>query len=187
VIGNSHADANPARRLTGNSVATAPSTVTETIEIDLAGKFSPLSTGEIGQSRGSFFDGFLEQRRYERALFRLRFFKKKTNRASKHVFYVQSGREMPTSNRSVSHPWSKRVSATSRTAVYGPVCTVVWEGRSREAPPIPISGPFADISLTKVAEISGRCFDRPGFRRPLIGGLRDGRPCGATTSEGAGG
>jgi hypothetical protein len=26
---------------------------------------------------------------------------------------------------------------TSRTAVYGPVCTVVWEGRSREAPPYP--------------------------------------------------
>src|SRR6266568_4678449 len=25
-----------------------------------------------------------------------------------------------------------------RTAVYGPVRTVVWEGRSREAPPIPI-------------------------------------------------
>ena len=24
-----------------------------------------------------------------------------------------------------------------RTAVYGPVCTVVWEGRSREAPPYP--------------------------------------------------
>ena len=30
-----------------------------------------------------------------------------------------------------------RVSATSRTAVYGPVRTVVWEGRSREAPPYP--------------------------------------------------
>src|SRR6516225_1157784 len=44
---------------------------------------------------------------------------------------------MPTSNRSVSHPWSARVSATSRTAVYGPVRTVVWEGRSREAPPYP--------------------------------------------------
>jgi len=28
-------------------------------------------------------------------------------------------------------------SATSRTAVYGPVRTVVWEGRSREAPPYP--------------------------------------------------
>src|SRR5215217_1878247 len=25
-----------------------------------------------------------------------------------------------------------------RTAGYGPVCPVVWEGRSREAPPIPI-------------------------------------------------
>src|SRR6516164_9445859 len=44
---------------------------------------------------------------------------------------------MPTSNRSVSHPCSARVSATSRTAVYGPVRTVVWEGRSREAPPYP--------------------------------------------------
>src|SRR6202163_949729 len=32
---------------------------------------------------------------------------------------------------------SKRVSVTSRTAVYGPVRTVVWEGRSREAPPYP--------------------------------------------------
>jgi hypothetical protein len=26
-----------------------------------------------------------------------------------------------------------------RTAVYGPVRTVVWEGTSREAPPIPIT------------------------------------------------
>ena len=32
---------------------------------------------------------------------------------------------------------SKRVSATSRTAVYGAVRTVVWEGRSCEAPPYP--------------------------------------------------
>jgi hypothetical protein len=47
---------------------------------------------------------------------------------------------MLSSNRSVSCPWSKRVSLTSRTAVYGPVRTVVWEGRSREAPPIPIFG-----------------------------------------------
>ena len=47
------------------------------------------------------------------------------------------GFPMPTSNRSVFHPCSKRVSATSRTAVYGPVCTVVWEGWSREAPPYP--------------------------------------------------
>ena len=33
---------------------------------------------------------------------------------------------------------SRCISATSRTAVYGPVRTVVWERRSREAPPIPI-------------------------------------------------
>jgi hypothetical protein len=32
---------------------------------------------------------------------------------------------------------SRCISATSRTAVYGPVRTVVWEGRSREAPPYP--------------------------------------------------
>jgi len=35
-------------------------------------------------------------------------------------------------------PCSKRVSVTSRTAVYGPVRTVVWEGRRREALPYPI-------------------------------------------------
>ena len=30
-----------------------------------------------------------------------------------------------------------RLRSIRRTAVYGPVCTVVWEGRSREAPPYP--------------------------------------------------
>ena len=34
------------------------------------------------------------------------------------------------------------VSATSRTAVYGPVRTVVWEGRSREAPSYPDRSDF---------------------------------------------
>jgi hypothetical protein len=34
------------------------------------------------------------------------------------------------SNRSVSHPCSARVSSTSRTAVYGPVRTVVWSHSS---------------------------------------------------------
>jgi hypothetical protein len=29
--------------------------------------------------------------------------------------------------------------------VYGPVCTVVWEGRSREAPPYPDLGSKGDI------------------------------------------
>src|SRR4029077_14819908 len=52
----------------------------------------------------------------------------------------QAGREDIESLSAVNDPErpantsSNRVSATSRTAVYGPVRTVVWEGRSREAP-----------------------------------------------------
>src|SRR5258708_25284802 len=41
-----------------------------------------------------------------------------------------------------AQPTRNRVSATSRTAVYGPVRTVVWEGRSREAPPYPDQCPL---------------------------------------------
>src|ERR1700752_1081471 len=52
------------------------------------------------------------------------------------------GSQMHTSNRSACHPCSNRVSATSRTAVYGPVRTVVWEGRSCEAPPYPDRSDF---------------------------------------------
>ena len=33
--------------------------------------------------------------------------------------------------------WEQVSAQIHRTAVYGPVCTVVWEGRSREAPPYP--------------------------------------------------
>ena len=47
------------------------------------------------------------------------------------------GSQMHTSSRSACHPCSNRVSVTSRTAVYGPVRTVVWEGRSCKAPPYP--------------------------------------------------
>ena len=47
------------------------------------------------------------------------------------------GSQTHTSNRLACHPCSNRVNATSRSAVYGPVCTVVWAGRSREAPPYP--------------------------------------------------
>jgi hypothetical protein len=52
---------------------------------------------------------------------------------------------MHTSNRSACHPCSNRVSATSRTAVYGPVRTVVWEGRRCEAPPYPDLWHFSAI------------------------------------------
>ena len=43
----------------------------------------------------------------------------------------------PTSTRSAFQRWPRGEPSTGRTAVYGPVCTVVWEGRSREAPPYP--------------------------------------------------
>src|SRR5215467_6355898 len=61
------------------------------------------------------------------------------------------GSQMHTSNRSACHPCFNRVSATSRTAVYGSVRTVVWEGRSREAPPYPdrsdfVQWPFGDVA-----------------------------------------
>jgi len=47
---------------------------------------------------------------------------------------------------------------TSRTAVYGPVCTVVWEGRSREAPPYP---DFAAITGTSPGAASPTCERAP--------------------------
>jgi RNA-directed DNA polymerase len=43
----------------------------------------------------------------------------------------------------------------SRTAVYGPVRTVVWEGRGREAPPIPICGPD-NASIAQARSATGR-------------------------------
>ena len=43
-----------------------------------------------------------------------------------------------------------RVSVTSRTAVYGPVRTVVWEGRSREAPPYPDLWRKADMKRCRL-------------------------------------
>src|SRR5712675_2805077 len=77
---------------------------------------------------------------------------------------------MRTSNRSLFRPWSKRVSATSRTAVYGPVRTVVWEGWSREAPPYPdhwhIATLCGNAALRSLSERSGHCVARPGLRKP---------------------
>jgi len=43
-----------------------------------------------------------------------------------------------------------RVSVTSRTAVYGPVRTVVWEGWSRKAPPYPDLWHKADMAVGAV-------------------------------------
>jgi len=77
---------------------------------------------------------------------------------------------MLTSNRSVSCPWSKRVSLTSRTAVYGPVRTVVWEGRSREAPPYPDHWHISDVTdLTDDVRSLGQ--SRPDPKTPTLPSL----------------
>jgi hypothetical protein len=47
---------------------------------------------------------------------------------------------MPTSNRSVYLRWSTSNSVTSRTAVYGPVRTVVWQGSVGDR------RPYADLT-----------------------------------------
>src|SRR5258708_64639 len=47
-----------------------------------------------------------------------------------------SGFPMHTSARSVFLRYSRTASVTSRTAVYGPVCTVVWQGVGRQLPPL---------------------------------------------------
>src|ERR1019366_2997632 len=44
---------------------------------------------------------------------------------------------MPISPRLDFRPWSRVDSITNRTAVYGPVRTVVWEGRRSDPPPYP--------------------------------------------------
>ena len=49
---------------------------------------------------------------------------------------------------------------TSRTAVYGPVRTVVWEGRSRKAPPYPdcaehVQQPGGESPLPNLMEVKG--------------------------------
>ena len=57
---------------------------------------------------------------------------------------------MPTSNRSDFHHLLRSASRTARTAVYGPVRTVVWEGRSREAPPYPDQVLVVDLCTNAV-------------------------------------
>ncbi len=70
---------------------------------------------------------------------------------------------MRTSNRSGFLPWSTSNGVTSRTAVYGPVCTVVWQGSAGDRRPYAdqceISGAQvhkSDVSI-RAAQRSGVC------------------------------
>jgi hypothetical protein len=68
----------------------------------------------------------------------------------------------------LSFPRGPQGSVIHRTAVYGPVCTVVWEGMSREAPPGGGGPP-----LSRCAEHPS-CRERP--RRVASPGPRDPTP-----------
>src|SRR6266446_3863179 len=58
--------------------------------------------------------------------------------------------QSPSSVHSVCLPSQPANHIIYRTAVYGPVCTVVWEGRSRETPPYP------DRFRSRVRELTRR-------------------------------
>src|SRR5215813_2054245 len=73
----------------------------------------------------------------------------------------QAGREDIESLSAVHEPerpanTGYRVSATSRTAVYGPVRTVVWEGRSCEAPPYPDRSDFVPWPKRRCRNVRSR-------------------------------
>ena len=93
------------------------------------------------------------------------------------------GSQMRTSNRSVSHPCSKRVSATSRTAVYGPVRTVVWEGRSCEAPPYPDQSAFIlTILHGLLSDVRSGKMHSSGCAKYMENSRRENK-CGATLRD----
>ena len=66
----------------------------------------------------------------------------------------RQGAEAPTAAYETEPPVSMGRHITDRTAVYGPVCTVVWEGSGREARPYPdpvASPPQATSPPDKIA------------------------------------
>src|SRR5271166_2878605 len=58
-----------------------------------------------------------------------------------------SGFLMHTSNRSGFRHWPRSASETNRTAVYGPVCTVVWQGSAGNRCPYADQRPFRAPSV----------------------------------------
>src|SRR5450755_155523 len=63
---------------------------------------------------------------------------------------------MPISPRSDFHHWSRVDSMTNRTAVYGPVRTVVWEGRRSDPSPYPDQDCAMPRSTRSLRTDSGR-------------------------------
>ena len=54
---------------------------------------------------------------------------------------------MPISNRLAFLRWSRTEGVTSRTAVYGPVRTVVWQGSAGDCRPYADQTPIAPVII----------------------------------------
>jgi hypothetical protein len=56
-----------------------------------------------------------------------------------------------------------------RTAGYGPVCPVVWEGRHREMPPIPIASTSMKMETGTAEAVRAFALNSPPFLCPRHG------------------
>ena len=104
----------------------------------------------------------------------------------------QEGTESPLAKRETQSPATGESHCRTLNSIeppwYGPVCPVVWEGRSREAPPYPhlsLEGRNAAGSCRddRVARRAGAWPASPGTR-PRSGGRRaPGRPCDSSRTK----
>jgi hypothetical protein len=77
---------------------------------------------------------------------------------------------MPISNRSDCLRWSRTNGVTSRTAVYGPVRTVVWQGSAGDRCPYADQIALALIKLREGLQIPGlRSNDGQTAPYPVVG------------------
>jgi hypothetical protein len=71
---------------------------------------------------------------------------------------------MPISNRSVSLRWSRSNGVTSRTAVYGPVRTVVWQGSAgADALPARLEAANAELYQSVRSDMDALRAKNPGY------------------------
>jgi hypothetical protein len=102
----------------------------------------------------------------------------------------EEGTEALTAKRGTESPVidEEDDSSTRRTAVCGPACTVVWEGRSREAPPYPDHKPRVEmptnpgcppnshqppVESAEICVIGGSALSRPGSGHAITQALRN--------------
>src|SRR5215216_966203 len=85
-------------------------------------------------------------------------------------------------NPGATPPAGTGVRSIHRTAVYGPVCTVVWEGRSRETPPYPDCRNFGGAPAAVRQRDRKGCDAGKGMNPSRLGILTLGNDCASSTS-----